>query len=239
MPGIAIKYWAFEQNGWGHVVEEPPVIPPAPEPPATQDRSDYQEWIGTSGSLIQNVRKPIFYIEPRILTTLHLYTYSSEKYELQVRTQENLRVATDSSSWIECKNYSILSTGQVSDYLSVGMSERRLLSSGHPWVYASAPKTRYIHQEVLNFHDKRLGTLREATHTPNLPMLISVKTRERHENRVRSAIPIPLHVRTPLLEYVQWHAQSFPPHDMSDDQLLETLAQIILYIEENQEDTDG
>src|SRR5215207_9070803 len=107
MPGIALKYWAFQQNGWGQIEEGGTTPPPTPEP-EVQGRSDYQDWkwIGVPGKPLELVKKPpISRIEPRILTVLNFYTYSTEKYELEVRAQEKLPFASISQNIVECEHY--------------------------------------------------------------------------------------------------------------------------------------
>jgi hypothetical protein len=58
MPGLALKYWAFEQTGWGNVVELPPPVPDI-IPPIGRD--DDWQFIGVPQSAVfPQVQPPVF-----------------------------------------------------------------------------------------------------------------------------------------------------------------------------------
>lgn len=248
MPGIAIKYWAFQQTGWGHVDETPP---PAPEPepePEVQARSDYQDWkwIGVPGELLKSPKKLISHVEQRILTALHLYIYSTERYDLEVRTQENLPFISAAKNAIECQSFSILTARKPHDYLSVAVRAPNEKIENLLFNFDHAPIVRYDYREEIAFrlgkdgydHQENIALrwltreYHEVNVRPNFPLSLIVNLRERHDLKTRSVAPIPWHIRTPILEYVRWKKDL--PNMVDDEVLMAALAQIIIDLEENE-----
>jgi hypothetical protein len=70
---IAIKYWAFQQSGWGQVTD-PPVITPEPEVPAGTADDDFV-WIGQPDAK----RPPLVFFDRGFITRLRLFTYVKQE----------------------------------------------------------------------------------------------------------------------------------------------------------------
>lgn len=232
MPGIAIKYWAFQQTGWGHVDETPPPTP-EPEPEPEVGRSDYQEWkwTGVPGELLKSPKKLISHVEQRILTALHLYVYSTERYELEIRSQEKLPFASASKNIIECQSFSILTARKPHDYLSVAVRTPNVKTESRLFNFDHIPLIGYDHREEIAFRWNNTSEYHEGNVRPNLPLALAVNLRERHDFKTRSIAPIPWHIRTPILEYVRWKKDL--PNMMDDEILMAALAQIIVELEED------
>lgn len=73
---IAIKYWAFQQTGWGQVTE-----PPAPEPEAPTQDGDDTPWFG----IPDHIRPPLVFLDRGFITTLRLFTYVKQRGFAQER----------------------------------------------------------------------------------------------------------------------------------------------------------
>lgn len=236
MPGIAIKYWAFQQTGWGHVDET--AIPPLVPEPEVQARSDYQDWkwIGVPSQPVELIKPPITRIEPRILTVLQFYTYTTTKFELNVRTQEHLPFASQGDSIISHKHFSSGFAGKkLQDYSSYAIGEIGHHTNSSLFNYDHIPTIGYDHQEQILLHHRWIDQYREGIVKPNLPLSLLVNLRERHEYRTKSTVPLPWHIRTPILEYVRWHSPLIVslPDNVDDETLLAALAHLIVEIEEN------
>ena len=231
MPGIAIKYWAFQQTGWVHVDEG--ITPPTPEPePEVQSRSDYQDWkwIGVPGDLLKSPKKLISHIEQRILTALHLYVYSTERYELEIRSQEKLPFASATKNIIECQSFSILTARKPHDYLSVAIRTPNIKTESQLFNFDHIPLIGYDHREEIAFRWNNASEYHEGHVRPNLPLALAVNLRERHDFKTKSIAPIPWHIRTPILEYVRWKTPLLG--EIDDETLMVALVQIIIELEE-------
>ena len=238
MPGIAIKYWAFQQTGWGHV-DDTPIPPPVPQPEIQPSRSDYQDWkwIGVPSQPIELIKPPIARIEPRILTLLQFYAYTTTKFELNFRTQERLPFASQDDSIVFCEHISpIFAAKNFRDYFSYSIGVPGQHTSQPLFTLDHLPLFGYEHQENIILHHRWVDKYREGNVWPSLPLSLSVNLRERHEYQTKSTVPLPWHIRTPILEYVRWHTPLTIslPNDIDDETLLAALAHIIIEIEENE-----
>lgn len=89
MPGIAIKYWAFQQTGWGHVDETAPVPepPPTPTPTPIPGRTD-------SGAFpfypVRVLRPSITYIDRGFPQNLELFDQLREDVEYTAKVSFSL-----------------------------------------------------------------------------------------------------------------------------------------------------
>lgn len=238
MPGIAIKYWAFQQTGWGHVDET--VIPPAPE---EARRSDYQDWkwVGVPQPLndLEPFKQPILHVEPNILTLLQFFTYTTAEYKIHFTTQERLRLAS-------LDNSILLYEYHVPSFIGKKLRASLSLAVGSPRgqtsqsIFAHNPTlaitTGSIQQEYLRLQWQTNQHPAIIVHQ-HLPLSVSIELHERREYQTTSLLPLPWHIRTSILEYVRWRTPltiSFPS-DMDDETLLAALAHIVVEYEENEQ----
>lgn len=85
---IAIKYWAFEQNGWGFVDESPP---PPPVVVTTPSGGDEGVWVPVFNRGPQRfIRPPIEHIDPGFPQVLGLYDYVRKSILVYTKTPEQL-----------------------------------------------------------------------------------------------------------------------------------------------------
>lgn len=198
-----------------------------PTIPIRKNGDDWQ-WIGTHTPVIT---VSIHHVEPRILNTFQFYVYTKEEYELTVRSHEQPTFALQDRNSVLCEHYSIGFTGKIRDYLSENISFPREFTQSSVLNYERIPSFGYNHRETMEFH-WQTSQYQEGNVRPNLPLAVSVNLRERRDYRTQSINPIPLHMRTPILEYVRWKSNFNIHNGIDDETLLAALARVIIDIEE-------
>lgn len=217
MPGIAIKYWLFQQTGWNG--EEP-----TPEPIA-QPRSDYDDWkwIGTHSPAIKPL---VSWIEPRILTVIQFYSYTFAEYEISVRAKERLPFASLEYNTLFSEQHSAIFR-KVRDYFTSKINLPFERSHGSVFTHENFQIYEPTGKEKIAFRDWVLEQLGEGNEGFNIPLLLSTQLRERHEHRTKSIVALPWE-HSSIFEY----ASPKKTIGVDEDILLAALANIILLEEQ-------
>ena len=203
----------------------------------TRSAGDDWKWTGVPSQPIELIKPPITRVEPRILTVLQFYTYTTTTFALDVRAQEQLPFASHDHSDIAYQYRSLSFAGKkLRDHLSYATGEIGHHTNTPFFHYDHISAIGYNHQEQIALHHRWVDTYREGIVKPNLPLSLLVNLRERHEYETKLTVPLPWHVRTPILEYVRWHTPLTVslPDNMDDETLLAALAHLIIEIEEKQ-----
>lgn len=217
MPGIAIKYWLFEQNGWGHVIEEPPPQPePEPEVTGPTDGADFL-FIGQPDFR----RKPIFVFDSGFLTVIHFF----DRWKHQITKDEQIFASFPTiiraKTKIDAREWSH-DTIAPSLYSRVSPFQREIiretLKQFHDKAYATEWQRANTQFSLWEKQDQNYGVFSNAIINPSV-----VFTKEQLFAHVKS--------RTTILPFIR--EQSTLLQEYSEEQLV---SMVMKALHENGED---